>query len=142
MTLRPVARHMRWVQVSICLLTVRIGVLTVIFCLLSVLITSCGERIEPPEPTRITFVHLNTDTAYYESLVEEFSTHYPHITVELRPKSWQLLASGSTADDVDVSLFIPVALCPLYPGRCSASPDELYAQGGVLSLNPFIAQDK
>ena len=74
MTLRPVARHMRWVQVSICLLTV-------IFCLLSVLITSCGERIEPPEPTRITFVHLNTNTAYYESLVEEFNTQYPNIEV-------------------------------------------------------------
>ena len=113
-----------------------------LICLLAIHVAGCAESPAPPEPVGITFVHLDVDTPYYAPLVRRFGEIYPHIIVELRPKSWQLLASSSVADDVDVSVFLPAAMCRLYPGRCSASPDELLEEGRVLGLSPFIAQDQ
>jgi ABC-type glycerol-3-phosphate transport system substrate-binding protein len=91
-------------------------------------LTGCIRSTPTPEPVTISFAYPNQDTEYYRQLVADFNQEYPHITVDLRPKSWDMLG-GLGAGDADVFV------------NSQFSLSWLYEQGNVLNLSPFIEQD-
>jgi multiple sugar transport system substrate-binding protein len=93
-------------------------------------LTGCALRGTPtPEPARIAFAFPDVDSEYYQGLLGEFNELYPYVTVELRPKRWDML-SGLSAGDADVFVSSQFAL------------NWLQGEGGVLNLTPFIEQDE
>ena len=105
-------------HVAICLL-----------CLLLGLHAGCARATPTPEPVTISFAHADTDTETYQQLVQEFNERYPYITVELRPKRWDMLG-GLSDNDADIFVTSQFAL------------NWLHEQGDVLNLTPFIEQDE
>ncbi len=99
-------------------------------CLLvGLLFTGCGGGTPPPEPVTITFAFPETDVTTYEKLADIFREDYPHITVDLRPKSSDLLG-GIDVDDSDVLLTSQFAVA------------WMQSQGRALNLTPFIEGDE
>ena len=97
--------------------------------LLALLGTGCGGRTPPPEPVTITFAFPETDITTYETLADLFQEEYSYITIELRPKSGDLL-SGIDADDSDV----------LQTSQFATG--WMQSQGRVLNVTPFIEGDE
>jgi len=105
----------------------------ILVCLLPILITGllpgCALVAPTPDPVTITFAHPQSDTGYYETLVELFQDEYPYITVELEPQiSYDF--GWINVDDADVFVHTQFAL------------GELLADDQVLDLTPFIDKDK
>jgi multiple sugar transport system substrate-binding protein len=98
----------------------------VVLCLLIVALAGCVRGTPTPEPVTISFAHPSFDTEHYQRLVEEFAEVYPHITVDLRPRRWDML-SGLGAGDADVFVSTQFAVS--------------WAQDSILNLTPFIEQD-
>jgi multiple sugar transport system substrate-binding protein len=92
-------------------------------------LAGCARGTPTPEPVTITFAHPDSDTQYYQQLLAAFEEQYPYITVELRPKQWDMLG-GLSAGDADVFASSQFAL------------NWLQEQNGVLNLTPFIEQDE
>ncbi len=99
-----------------------------VLCVLAILLSGCGLGAPDQEPVTITFVYPEVDTAYYEPLAQQFNESHPYITVELEPRSWDMLQHVRTeeADVIAADAFV------LYPLR---------EQGDLLSLEPFVEQD-
>ncbi len=99
--------------------------------LFTVLLAGCSALAPTVEPVTIRFACPVYDRAYYEPLIQEFSKSYPQTTVELVtvPANMWPRRVGDL-EDVDVFL-APDSLLT-----------ELVAAGNVLSLEPFIEQDK
>jgi multiple sugar transport system substrate-binding protein len=98
-----------------------------ILWLLVIAMAGCVRGTPTPEPVTISFAHPNFDTEHYQRLLERFNEHYPHITVELRPKRWDML-SGLGAGDADVFVSTQFAVN--------------WAQDSILNLTPLIEQDE
>lgn len=99
-------------------------------CLLvAVSSAGCGVVAPPPEPVTITFAFPEADLTVFEKLAGIFLEEHPHISVELRPKSSDLLG-GIDVDDSDVLLTSQFAIA------------WLQSQGRVLNLTPFIEGDE
>lgn len=96
---------------------------------LLVALTGCLGGTPPPEPVTISFAHADYDTAYLQRLLEEFNERYPYITVELRPKRYDMLG-GIGAGDADAFVTSQFAL------------SWLSEQGNILDLTPFLEQDE
>ena len=107
----------------------RLKAIGAILCLLVPWLTSCVRSTPTPEPVTISFAYANYDTEHYEQLVLEFNEAYPHITVDLQPKSWDMLG-GLGAGDADAFVTSQFAL------------SWLYEQSNALNLTPFIEQDE
>jgi ABC-type glycerol-3-phosphate transport system substrate-binding protein len=107
----------------------KIKIALVTFLILIALLTSCARATPTPEPVTIAFAHPNYDTDYYRQLVAEFNQEYPHITIDLEPKGWDMLG-GLGVGDADVFV------------NSQFSLSWLYEQGNVLNLSPFIEQDE
>jgi ABC-type glycerol-3-phosphate transport system substrate-binding protein len=90
---------------------------------------ACVRSTPTPEPVTISFAYPESDTEYYRQLVDQFNQTYPHITVDLRPKGWDMLG-GLGAGDADVFV------------NSQFSLSWLYEQGNVLNLSPFVEQDE
>ena len=98
-------------------------------CLLVVALCGCAGSTPTPVAVTIAFAFPRVDEEYYEPLGRQFNENYPHITVELHPKTWdELDLIGAVESDV----FAVGAL------RLS----EMHEEGDLLSLDPFIEQDK
>lgn len=97
-------------------------------CLL-IAVMGCAKSTPTPEPVTISFAHPNYDTEHYQQLLETFNDQYPHITVELQPKRWDMLG-GLGAGDADCFLTSQFSL------------NWLVDQGNVLNLTPLIEQDE
>ena len=106
-----------------------LGPICAIICLLLGLHAGCARATPTPEPATITFAHADFDTEYYQKLLQEFNESYSHITVELRPKQWDMLG-GLDVGDEDVFVTSQFAL------------SWLREQENVLDLTTFIEQDK
>ncbi len=89
----------------------------------------CVRSTPTPEPVTISFAYANYDTEHYQQLLETFNELYPHITVELRPKQWDMLG-GLGAGDADCFVTSQFAL------------SWLYEQGNALNLTPLMEQDE
>jgi multiple sugar transport system substrate-binding protein len=100
-----------------------------VICLLAISLLGCASLTPTPEPITISFAHLQADADLYERLASQFNEQYPHLTVELRPKGWDGL-NDLGAGDADV-LVGPAAILR-----------RLWEQDGLLSLDPFIEQDR
>ncbi|MBN1643063.1 MAG: sugar ABC transporter substrate-binding protein [Anaerolineae bacterium] len=96
--------------------------------LIAVVAAGCIQSTPTPVPVTISFAHPNYDTEYYQQLLVQFNELYPYITVELRPKGWDMLG-GLGAGDADVFLTSQFAL------------SWLSEQRSILDLTPFIEQD-
>jgi ABC-type glycerol-3-phosphate transport system substrate-binding protein len=94
--------------------------------LLIVILAGCVRGTPTPEPVTISFAHPNFDTEHYQRLLQEFNEAYPHITVDLRPRRWDML-SGLGSGDADVFVSTQFAVS--------------WAQDSILNLTPFIEQD-
>jgi ABC-type glycerol-3-phosphate transport system substrate-binding protein len=92
-------------------------------------LTGCLRSTPTPEPVTISFAHADYDTAYLQRLLEKFNESYPYISVELRPKRWDMLG-GLGAGDADAFVSSQFAL------------SWLSEQGSILDLTPFIEQDQ
>ncbi len=95
---------------------------------LLVALSGCLRSTPTPEPVTISFAHADYDTAYLQRLLEEFNERYPYITVELRPKRYDMLG-GIGAGDADAFVTSQFAL------------SWLSEQGSILDLTPFLEQD-
>jgi len=91
--------------------------------------TGCGALAPPPEPVTISFAFPEADLTVFEKLADIFQEEHAHITVELRPKSSDLLG-GIDLDESDVLLTSQFAIA------------YLQSQGRVLNLTPFIEGDE
>lgn len=100
-----------------------------LLCVLVLPLASCARSTPTPEPVTISFAHPNHDTEHYQQLLSEFAELYPHITVELRPKRWDMLG-GLGAGDADCFVTSQFAM------------SWLYEQGNALNLTPFVEQDE
>lgn len=100
-----------------------------LLCMVLAFLVGCGRATPTPEPVMISFAYPNLDTEYYQGLIEEFSRANPHITVELRPKRWDMLG-GIGAGDADTFVTSQFAL------------NWLHEQDSILTLSPFIEQDE
>ena len=103
-------------------------VAAILLCTISLSLAGCVQSTPTPEPITISFAHANHDTEHYRQLVARFNEAYPHITVDLRPKRWDMLG-GLGAGDADVFVTSQFAL------------SWLYEQGNALNLTPFLEQD-
>jgi ABC-type glycerol-3-phosphate transport system substrate-binding protein len=106
--------------------------LALAFAIMSLVVLSqagCVRATPTPEPAIITFAYPTPDTEFYQQLLVEFGERYPHITVELQPKRWDML-SGISVADADVFVSSQFAL------------NWLQDQDGLLNLTPFIEQDE
>jgi multiple sugar transport system substrate-binding protein len=95
----------------------------------AILAAGCGAGTPPPEPVTIAFAFPETDLETFEKLVDIFGQEFPHITVELRPKSSDILG-GIDVDDSDVLLTSQFAIA------------WMQTQDRVLNLTPFIEGDE
>jgi multiple sugar transport system substrate-binding protein len=100
-----------------------------VICLLAISLLGCASLTPTPEPIIISFAHARADTDLYEGLAFQFNEQYPHLTVELRPKEWDDL-NDLRAGDADVLVGTAFTL------------RRLWEQDGLLSLDPFIQQDR
>jgi ABC-type glycerol-3-phosphate transport system substrate-binding protein len=101
----------------------------VLFCTLGLCLVGCALRGTPtPEPASITYAYPDVDSQAYQQLLVEFAELYPHITVELRPKRWDML-SGISVGDADVFVSSQFAL------------NWLQGESSIRSLTPLIEQD-
>jgi multiple sugar transport system substrate-binding protein len=82
-----------------------------------------------PEPASITFAYPQADSQAYQALMEEFNERYPHITVELRPKRYDMLG-GISAGDADIFVSSQFAL------------NWLQGENQIRNLTPLIEQDE
>ena len=102
-------------------------------CLLLVvtacLLPSCALVAPTPDPVTITFAHPQSDTGYYETLVEMFQQESPYITVELEPQT-SYDFGWINVDEADVFVHSQFAL------------GELIAEDQVLDLTPFMDENK
>ena len=94
--------------------------------LLLMALTGCAKLMPTPEPVTITFAYPERDTAYYETLVQEFQEQNGYITVEL------VKAPRSFAQTLQNDIFIADQL--VMP--------QLLQQESVLNVTPFIEQDE
>jgi multiple sugar transport system substrate-binding protein len=93
-------------------------------------LAGCALRGTPtPEPASIGFAFPDVDSQRYQVLLEEFNELYPHITVELRPKRYDML-SGISAGDADVFVSSQFAL------------SWLQGENQIRELTPLIEQDQ
>jgi multiple sugar transport system substrate-binding protein len=99
-----------------------------VLSLLALTLAGCVRATPTPEPAIITFAYPTPDTEHYQQLLAEFSERYPHITVELQPKPWDMLG-GINVGEADVFVSSQFAL------------NWLQEQGGLLNLTPFIEGD-
>lgn len=106
-----------------------LGLVWAIISLLFIPVTGCERATPAPDPVTIAFAHPNVDEEHYEPLVQEFNRTHLDVTVELHPMVWDQL-NDLSAEDADVFVAGASAL------------DVLQEQGGILSLDPFIEQDK
>jgi multiple sugar transport system substrate-binding protein len=93
---------------------------------LVVALAGCARGTPTPEPVTISFAYPDYDTEHYQRLLEKFSEDYPHITVELRPRRWDML-SGLGAGDADIFVSTQFAIS--------------WAQDSILNLTPLVEQD-
>ncbi len=91
-------------------------------------LASCATKTPTPEPVTISFAFPNQDSDYYQKLVQKFNQTYPHITVSLQPKRWDMLG-GLGAGDADVFVSSQFA------------QSWLKEQNNILNLTPLIEQD-
>jgi multiple sugar transport system substrate-binding protein len=98
-----------------------------ILCLLIVALVGCVRGTPTPEPVTISFAYPNFDTEHYQRLVQTFNEAYPHITVDLRPRRWDML-SGLGSGDADIFVSTQFAVS--------------WAQDSILNLTPFVEQDE
>jgi len=92
-------------------------------------LVGCALRGTPtPEPASITFAYPEVDSQRYQALLQEFNERYPYITVELRPKRYDML-TGISAGDADVFVSSQFAL------------NWLQGENQIRSLTPLIEQD-
>ena len=96
---------------------------------LSALVSACAQATPPPEPVTITFAYPDVDAGTYQELVQKFNESYPHITVELRPKTWDIFG-GLDPGDADVFVASQFAL------------GWMREQDEILSLDSFIEGDR
>lgn len=108
---------------------VLLGRIAVAICLLCAFLVGCARATPTPEPVTISFAYPDLHTEYYQALVQKFSELYPHITIELEPKEWDMLG-GVSAGEADVFVTSQFAL------------NWLQEQGNILNLTPFIEQDE
>ncbi|MBN1873586.1 MAG: sugar ABC transporter substrate-binding protein [Anaerolineae bacterium] len=96
---------------------------------LCIVLSGCLElpNLAPKEPVTIKFVYGEEDTAYYQSLIEEFNKDYPHITVEL--VSWRNVYRANF-EDIDVFAASQFEL------------DFFLAEGWVANLNALVERDE
>lgn len=98
-------------------------------CVLALFLPGCVRATPTPEPVTITFAHPRQQTEYYQQLVATFNQSHPYITVELRPKNWDMLG-GLGPDDADTFVNSQFAL------------QGLRDQNVVLELTPFMLEDE
>ncbi|MBM4457813.1 MAG: extracellular solute-binding protein [Chloroflexi bacterium] len=96
---------------------------------LPLLLSACALAAPTAEPVTIIFAHPNFDETYYRGLVEQYKKTNPHVTIELKPRRWDMLG-GLSADGADVVVTSQFAL------------EDLLAKNQIVSLDPLIAQDK
>jgi multiple sugar transport system substrate-binding protein len=100
-----------------------------IACLLALSLAGCVKATPTPEPVTIAFAYPDVDQEHYQPLVQQFNERYPYITVEMRPKSWDMLG-GLDPEDADVFATSQFAM------------DWLTGEDRVLNLTPFVEQDE
>jgi multiple sugar transport system substrate-binding protein len=107
----------------------RLCLLAATVCLLSVTLTGCRGNVvvATPEPVTLTFAYPSFDTDAYRSLVEEFNTTYPHITIELNPTRRSSYDPDMTTIDVLVGNQYHV--------------NEFRERGDILDLSPILEHD-
>ncbi len=106
----------------------KLGLLLVCVVLLS--LSGCAKVMPTPEPVTLRFFHAPGDTAYYETLAQEFHEQYPHITVELSAGNERRMGSRLVANEVDVFVTSQFAL------------SFLRERNLIMNLSPFIEQDE
>ncbi len=97
-------------------------------CLLLALFTACTKTLPTPEAVTIKFPYFEPEAAYYTTLVEQFKTRYPYITVELVKLDWRSYEQGNYLNN---DVFVASQL--MLP--------SLIQQGAILDLSPLIEQD-
>lgn len=107
----------------------RLRLMCLIIGLFAYLCSGCGMGAPAQDPAIIRFAHREDDTAYFEALLPKFNEQYPHITVELDPRSWGAL-NDVGVEDADVFVVTEDAFV------------ERWEQGSLLNVDPFIAQDR
>jgi ABC-type glycerol-3-phosphate transport system substrate-binding protein len=97
--------------------------------LIGALVVGCAQTAPPREPVTIAFAFPEDDAEHYEALLLKFSESHPQTTVELRPRTWEDMASLE-AGSADV----------FWVSQNSAA--ELSQQGKILNLSSLIEQDE
>lgn len=108
----------------------------IVWTLLVLFSSGCAKATPTPEPVTIRFAYpsqLSPDEAYNQALVQAFHQSYPHISIELLPKSWEEMGHlmEGKADFGEVDVFV-LQLFGL---------GGLQERGDILNLDPWIAQD-
>ncbi|MBN1934823.1 MAG: sugar ABC transporter substrate-binding protein [Anaerolineae bacterium] len=89
----------------------------------------CAKATPTPEPVMISFAFSNSDTEYYQRILQKFNEVYPYITVNLQPRRGDMLG-GIGPGNADV--FISSQFAQAW----------LKEQGNILDLTPLTEQDK
>jgi ABC-type glycerol-3-phosphate transport system substrate-binding protein len=100
-----------------------------VICLILISLAGCSTPMPTSEPITITFAYPEVDADYYAEGAKRFHEQYPDITVELLPTGWNELTNPVT-EDIDVFVTRPFAVL------------GLLEQGDILSLDPFVEQDR
>lgn len=98
-------------------------------CLIVALLAGCAQPTSSPEPITITFAYPEVDADYYAEAARRFHEQHPDITVELLPVNWDVLRNLD-AENIDAFVTTPFAMF------------GLLEQGDILSLDPFVEQDR
>lgn len=104
----------------------RVGALALI-AFIALVVAGCGRTEPPPEPVTLAFAFDRADEAHYARLATAFQEEHPHITLELRPRNWDMVSGAPQADD-DVFITSQFVL------------PQLLAQGQILELSAFAEQ--
>ena len=91
-------------------------------------LSSCVKAAPPPEPVTIRFVCPDVELDHYRQMAEQFKQDHSWITVELIPRSWDMLG-GLDPEEADAFVSSQFALNWMRDG------------GQLLNLSPFIEQD-
>jgi multiple sugar transport system substrate-binding protein len=102
----------------------------VVFCLFVILLSGCNKLMPIPKAVAITFAYGKSDTECIEAWVKEFNEQYPHITVNLRPKTTGELAWDLGPGDADVREVFTAII------------DSQRERGDFVALDPFIETDE
>lgn len=97
-------------------------------CLSVAILAACGKTVPTPEPVTIVFSHSEADADFYTPLAIEFSESHPYTTVELRPKSGDLMGNIDVGE-ADAFAVNAIAL------------SQLQERGDVVNLDQFIDLD-